>query len=268
MPGHEAALQLKPDGDGAPVLICLLGSFRLLKENLPVPLRSAGKGQALLTGLGLADYHRLPRETLLVTLWPDSDLGRAAHSLSSLVHALHQLLGDALAGAPPVVFKDGGYELNHGAGVEVDVARFDALAAEGERLARHGHAGAAAAFWCRAVELYRGDVSAGDDVRAIVERERLRARYLTLLALLGDRHFQAENYRGALEYAARLLRHDPCREDAYRMVMRCHLRLGERAQALRQYQLCARLLEREFGAVPEPATQALYHAARSDPGSV
>lgn len=268
MQGSEPAVSLWSNGNGSPVLICLLGTFRLLKDDLPVHLRSGGKGQALLTGLGLADYHRLPRETLMLSLWPNSDLARAAHSLSSLVHALHQLLGDALAGAPPVVFKEGGYELNCTAGVGVDVARFDALATEGDRLVRHGDAGGAAASWRRAVDLYRGDITAGDDIRVIVERERLRARYLTLLALLGDRHFHADDYRGALEYASRLLRHDPCREDAYRMTMRCHLRLGERAQALRQYQVCARLLDREFGATPEPATEALYQAARYDPTSV
>jgi DNA-binding SARP family transcriptional activator len=268
MQGYQPVVSMISDGDRSPVLVCLLGSFRLLKDDLTIQLRSGGKGQALLTGLGLADYHRLPRETLLLSLWPDSDLARAAHSLSSLVHALHRLLGDALGGAPPVVFKEGGYELNGTAGVEVDVARFDALATEGERLARLGDAAGAAAAWRRAVDLYRGDVTAGDDIRVLVERERLRARYLTLLALLGDRHFHADDYRGALEYASRLLRHDPCREDAYRMTMRCHLRLGERAQALRQYQVCAHLLEREFDAVPEPATEALYQAVRSDPASI
>jgi hypothetical protein len=50
--------------------------------------------------------------------------------------------------------------------------------------------------------------------------------------------------------------------------MRCHVRLGERAQALRQYRVCRQILEREFGALPEPSTQALFAQIRLDPGSV
>jgi hypothetical protein len=52
------------------------------------------------------------------------------------------------------------------------------------------------------------------------------------------------------------------------MAMRCHVRLGERAQALRQYQVCHEVLEREFDARPEAATDLLFEAVRLDPDSV
>jgi hypothetical protein len=65
-----------------------------------------------------------------------------------------------------------------------------------------------------------------------------------------------------------LLTHDPCREDGHRTAMRCHVRLGERAQALRQYMLCEAVLRTEFNAKPEPATTVLFDQVRLDPGSV
>jgi DNA-binding SARP family transcriptional activator len=71
-----------------------------------------------------------------------------------------------------------------------------------------------------------------------------------------------------MEYAWRLLSSDPCREDAHRMVMRCHVRLGRRAEALHHYHVCATILRAEFGVAPEEATMALFEQIRRDPGSI
>jgi DNA-binding SARP family transcriptional activator len=236
---HGTTTALEAGSQG--VLICLLGSFRVLKTGEAVPFRHRGKAAALLTGLALRHNHQASREALLDSLWPDSDPAHAGQSLSTLVYGLRRLLSDALTGEPPVVHADGGYRLNVEAGVEVDVVQF---------------------------ELYRGDLCAADDVRAIVERERLRALQLSLLARLADHAFALGDYPVALQHAERLLFHDPCREDAHRLVMRCQVRLGARAQALRQYLVCREILHREFGAGPEPATEELFASARLDPGSI
>jgi hypothetical protein len=50
--------------------------------------------------------------------------------------------------------------------------------------------------------------------------------------------------------------------------MRCHVRRGERAQAMRQYRICCSILQDEFDALPEPATQLLYQQIRLDPASL
>jgi DNA-binding SARP family transcriptional activator len=65
-----------------------------------------------------------------------------------------------------------------------------------------------------------------------------------------------------------LLLMDPCREDAHRMAMQCHVLRGERAQALRQYRVCERILRLEFDAAPEEATRALFDQVRLDPSSL
>ena len=99
-----------------------------------------------------------------------------------------------------------------------------------------------------------------------MERERLRARYLTLLAHLADYHYGAGNHEVCLDYAWRLLACDPCREDAHRLIMRCYVRQGERAEALRHYRLCVDILRAEFKAAPEAATTTLFEQIRLDPG--
>jgi hypothetical protein len=50
--------------------------------------------------------------------------------------------------------------------------------------------------------------------------------------------------------------------------MRAYVRLGARAQALRQYNLCRTILANEFEAVPEPATEQLFNLVRTNPGRV
>lgn len=260
--GSPALTQVRP------VLICLLGDFRLLKAGAEVPMRGAGKTAMLLTLLALGREHRVSRQVLLGALWPDSEESRGSHALSSMLHGLHETLGDALDGAPPVVHRSGACQLNVDAGVGVDTAHFDALVRTAEVHLRDGDTSTAVTALAAAVEYYRGDVYPCDDLRAVVERERLRARYLSLLSRLADQQFERGQYTEALRYAGRLLAADPCREDAHRLVMRCHVRMGERAQALRQYQTCTRILDAEFGAGPEPSTDALFARIRSAPDTV
>ena len=126
---------------------------------------------------GPAPPARRPRETLLCALWPNGDPGLAGQSLNSLVYSLHRSLGTVLEGALPVVHEDGWYRLNTEAGVGVDAVWFDALTAAGER--RAGAITALRPSTRRAVRLFRGDLCAGNDAYAVVERERLRARHLT-----------------------------------------------------------------------------------------
>jgi len=252
-----------------PIMICLLGQFRLLKAGEPLPMRNAVKAQALLSSLALNQNYAAPRETLLSTLWPDTGADLAGQSLNSLVHSLRKQLGDPLGGASPVVYLDGYYCLNIKAGIGIDVRCFCDLVNAGERHTRSGRPLDALECYRCAARLYRGDLCAvNDDVQALVEREHLRAQYLSLLAHLADHHFDLREYEHCLEYASRLLTVDPCREDAHRLVMRCYARRGERAQALRQYQVCETVLRSEFDAAPEPATQQLFDQIRLSPASV
>ncbi len=250
------------------ILICLLGSFRLLKSGKPVVMRNAGKTQSLLSNLALAQDHCIGRETLVQTLWPETETALASQSLNSLVYSLRKLLGDQIGGAPPVVQSDGYYRLNMEAGVGLDIAWFKSLANEGEEQARKGNLGEAMASYRYAIELYRGDLCVNGDINALMERERLRALYLTLLARLAADSYGNDDCSACLNHAIRLLAADPCREDAHRLVMRCYVRQGERAQAFRHYHLCETVLRAELDAAPEPATVALYDQIRLEPGSV
>jgi DNA-binding SARP family transcriptional activator len=251
-----------------PLFVCVLGGFRVLRAGLPLAGLSGGKAETLLGLLALRYDVRVPRDTLLAGLWPDTDPALARQSLNSLIYSLHKQLGGALGGAPLIAYANGYSWLNAAAGVGIDLACFEALVRQGDRHRIANDLPGALTAYQRAVRLYRGDLWRGPDLHAIIERERLRASYLTVLARLADQYYAQRQYDACLECCGRLLASDPCREDAHRLVMRCHVHQEERAQALRQYRVCVDLLCAEFAAAPEPATTALYEQIRCNPAGV
>jgi DNA-binding SARP family transcriptional activator len=222
----------------------------------------------LLSNLGLHWQHGLPRDQLLLTLWPSGDRLLARQSLNSLVHRLRQLFADALEGDGPVVYADGAYRLNVDAGVSVDVAEFERLISEGDRLRLRRDTAAARDCYARAVEAYVGDLCMDADPQDVIERERLRSDYLRALSHVADYDDAAGDRASCLRYLAKLLAADPCREDAHRQAIRCYIHLGQRAQALRQFRLCESVLRMEFDAQPEPETVALFERVRLNPSRI
>jgi DNA-binding SARP family transcriptional activator len=261
MSAMTAALRI--GGDAANGLaVRLLGPFQLWGNGSRLAIGESPKLQALLVTLAVRPGYRASRETLLTTIWPDRDRQLSNQALNSLTSSLRRTLAEVLGGAAPVVHHGGFYALNLDAGVKLDVAQFEDLARAGSKAARAGDDVAAMALYNEALDLYRGDLCTGPDINSVVERERLRALNMTLLSHVADYEFAAGDFMGAIETALRLLAHDPCREDAHRTVIRCYVRLGQRAQALRQYRLCEQVLREEFDAVPESATRDLFEQVR------
>ena len=90
-----------------PILICLLGNFRLLQSGRAVAIPCGGKIETLLGRLGIQFDRRVPSTVLLDLLWPTSDSALAHQSLNSLVYSLHNLIGDELGGAALILHEDG-----------------------------------------------------------------------------------------------------------------------------------------------------------------
>ncbi len=140
----------------------------------------------------LRDARLSPRATQdREALWPGQDPSQSTVSLNSLVYSLQRHLRADLQdeNEPVLLYTNGRYTLDTDAGVTTDIARFDAAYRYGTRLAEVGD-DAAVATLQRAVELYRGDLCAGPSIYAIIERERLRVNYLSVLAWLATNAYQ------------------------------------------------------------------------------
>src|SRR5262249_30157033 len=117
----------------------------------------------------------------------------------------------------------------------------------------------------RVVGLYRGDLLSGFALDEgpfeewlLGERERLRELALEALAKLLAHQRKAGATEPAIGTALKLLTLDPLQEPVHRALMRLYAEVGRRGTALRQYQQCVGVLQRELGVEPEAETKALY----------
>jgi predicted ATPase/DNA-binding SARP family transcriptional activator len=239
----------------------LFGAFRLASADAALSQPPAPRLQALLAYLVLHRDTPQSRQQLAFLLWPDTSDAQARTNLRQLLHTLKQALPES-----DRFVRSEGHTLQWRADApcHCDVAQFEAALTQAEvaQQPREGDSHAQRAALKRAITLYRGDLlpSCYDDW-ILPERERLRQAYAgaieRLLLLLEG---QGEP-RAALDYAQRLLRHDPLREETYRALMRLHAACGDRAMVRRVYQTCAAVLERELGVEPSAATQQAYAQA-------
>ena len=129
-----------------------------------------------------------------------------------------------------------------------------------------GSAEGTSAALAAAAQLYQGDLLAGLSVEGaggfeewlLGERERLRELALEGLAKLLAQQRAAGAAEAAIQTGLHLLGLDPLQEPGHRALMRLYAAAGRRGAALRQYQACVAVLQRELGVEPEAETRQLY----------
>ena len=135
----------------------------------------------------------------------------------------------------------------------------------GLRLERSGSLAEAISFYQQAVQLYRGDFLEEDlfEEWTLALREELRDTYLTALDKLSHYWFQAGQLERAVEGWKRIIATDAWREDAYRHLMVCYSRSGQREQALYWYNQCVHVLRDQLDLPPTAETVALCECIRT-----
>jgi TolB-like protein/DNA-binding SARP family transcriptional activator/tetratricopeptide (TPR) repeat protein len=226
----------------------LLGNFTIAGGDGRELTPSGKKLRALIACLALPPGAVWPRDKLIALLWGDRGDEQARASLRQALAELRRILGSA----EPLV-------------TEADTVRLDAAlisvdAVDFERAAKAGDL-------TKAASLYRGSLLDGLHLREDsfadwlrIERTRLQDMALGALSRL------AESQRGkaAIATAQQLLAIDTAREETHRLLMRLYAETGQRAQALRQYQVCREALSRELGVAPDAETDALHRQVQAE----
>jgi len=231
------------------VVITLLGPPRVTREGAPISFDTR-KAMALLANLALSERPR-SREALCELLWPDRDLDRARGALRRTLSTLRGAIG-----AEWIDTAGDSIALRRGAGLELDVARFRALAGAGATLESLSEAAALASG-----ELLEGFFvrdSANFEHWQASEAEGLRRELGSVLRRLVEALVARGEYERAIEHAQRWLEIDPVHEPAHRELIRLYGWTGNRADALEQYRRCVRTLSEELGVGPLEDTAALY----------
>lgn len=232
-----------------------LGAFQILADGEPLEIPASGQPATILKLLADRGTRSTPRETLIEALWPDSAPDVGANRLRVAIHGLRQLMG---AERDLILFDGGSYHLNS-EHMEIDADRFEELIGRGAAWEELGDADGAMAAYREAASLYRGDYFEEDlfDDWSVLRRQHLRDLYLNLLVKLASLAFARDDDSACIRRCHEIIRQDDCSEDAYRLLMLMHARRGNRARALRWYELCEQTLERELGVSPSLMTQQI-----------
>lgn len=261
------------EGDRPLLRVHFFGRFELLRDGEAMSLGRNTRALAILKYLIARRTDRpVPQDYLMGWLWPESDPKRARWSLNSTVYALRKLLGSclpSLSASETILFGECGYRISPRVLLSADTDEFDSRYEKGHRLEEAGRVSEAVAEYEKAAELYRGDYLIEDlyEEWTMIERERLLDAYTDLLRRLAGHYLEAGRLRESVWTCYRVLEKNRCDEDIHRMLMKCFVRLGQRARALRQYGLCEGMLRQEYDMTPSPETRALYAIILKDGSS-
>lgn len=180
------------------------------------------------------------------------------------MHGLRRTLSQLFPekeGFPYLLFLQGSYLINPEIELWIDVEEFEQHWSLGRRLEREGKSAEVIREFELAEALYRGDYLEDEPYEnwTLLRREALKDTYLAILGKLADHSIGAANYESCVIYCQKILAKDPCREDAYRQLMRGYSRLGQRNRALHWYEICRRTIQAELDTTPDHETTALYH---------
>lgn len=234
--------------------LTLLGGFEFATDRATLAL--SRKARALIAYLSLQPGHSRSREKIASLLWGGYSESQARTNLRQVLSEIRRATRNLEGGLIRTDADDIALNLSN---VHLDVARFEALAAE-----------AAVTSLEQALSLYQGDLLDGFSMKeepfedwVRMERERLRSVAVTVMERLVTHHFTTNKLASCAQAATRLLAIEPLREDVHRTLMRVYAAQGRFNQALQQYDVCHAALQRQLGGLePEPETRGLYQDIR------
>ncbi len=243
------------------------GNFEVYLNEERLDKWSSLKAKSLLKFLISRRGKPVAKDVLIETLWPNCDPQVGSNNLKSAIYAMRQVLrqgelkDDNKTNCPFVEFSEARYMLSPKLGLWVDVDDFKHVWAAGQRLEKHGDIEEAAKQYQVADELYRGDYLEDEPYAewTLLRREALKDIYLAVLGKLASISFKANDYNNCIMYSQKILSKDSCHEEAYRWLIRCYVRLGQRHRAQQWYNLCVATLKRELDSIPDRKTTSLYH---------
>lgn len=202
--------------------------------------------------LALAPGHRLHREQVIDTLWPELDAASAGNNLRKAVFRARSAVRDLGADVPEMILSQGDLLMLR-SDTWVDVTEFEVLVSRARVSKDVGLYRAAIALW-------HGELLPGDLYEEWTgsRRELLHHQAVAALGELAA----ALEARAELEEAAGLLRRaraiEPTNEEAARTLLRVLALSGGRLEAMSVYQSLCEALERELGTQPAVETVELH----------
>jgi DNA-binding SARP family transcriptional activator len=244
------------------IKVYVFGRFQVLvdERTLSFNHKTPRKPLALLKALIAFGGREVTQAKLIDALWSEEDGDAAQQSLTTALHRLRKLLGSH----DLIIQRDGKLSIDPDR-VWVDAFAFEELcnrAGEGRKVEQAPDYPALAS---KAITLYRGGFLGGDadPAWALTTRERLRQRFIELIAGLGEHFEHRQQYEDASALYRSGIEIDSLAEIFYLGIMRCQHETGRTSDALSTYQRMQRELATSPGVRPSAITESFYRSLRS-----
>jgi len=246
-----------------PFHICMLGGLSLSKNGTLLEFSGKGPGRPveLLKVLVALGGQNIRSEQIADALWPRVDADYAHKSFTIALHRLRRLLDDDDA----LLLRDGRLSLNPKF-VWLDTWSLDQVFAEIDAALREPRPRpdpTLRGLIDEALELYQGPFLPDESEQPsyIGGREQIRGKLLRRLARATRGSEDPAEYDDAVDWHARLIDADPLFEAAYRNLMQCHQRHGNRAEVRATYERLCVVLSTRQKTVPSAETEAVLKAS-------
>lgn len=256
--------ELKQFQEHAIIRIQTLGQFNLWRENEKIDSKQWGRDktiQLLQYLISNRKRHALHKEKIMENLWEegdDRDFKVALHGINKVLEPKRPSRTD-----PIFVIRQGvSYQLDTDK-VWIDVDALEQYIIIGNEAYGEDMEVSKAAYKS-AIDLYNGVYLPNRIFEdwSSEEREKTQILILGAYVILAEIILN-ENPLESIRLAQCAIAIDNTWEDAYRLQMQAYIIKGNRPQAIKAYQKCADVLEREYGIDPLPATKNLLQAIES-----
>jgi|GEM_PF-6882963 len=237
------------DGCQPKLKLYFFGGFRI-RDAQERPLELTGKkGSAIIAYLSRCPGMTATREKLADLLWSDSD---SEHSRNSLRQALSVLRQDLSSTGADILHSN-----KDTIGLNAESIDSDAAVLETAQSARSG------GLLEEAISVYTGPFldgffsgSSAFEDWAAGEREK----FLNLAIGSLEKLARLVDVEKGLAIARRLVAMEPTREASYRLEMELLALAGQRDRAIRTFEACRSMLQKEFGVDVSPETRKLWQS--------
>ncbi len=218
------------------------------------------QGRIVFAYLTAQNGRAVPRDELAELLWGEELPATWEKALRVLMTKLRAVLEQCgIDGSTALTSAFGCYKLTLPAGTWIDVEAAAEAVERAEAALSAGDLAEVRSQGSAAAAIARRSFLPGQDGNWVEERRRdLRELLVRSLKTLYDVSFMAGEYGEAVRHVEEVIELEPFRESAYRGLMEAHAAAGNRAEALRAYDRCRRLLAEELGAYPSPETESVY----------
>ncbi len=249
--------------------VSLFGTARIQRTGQPADLRLSPALISLLAYLLLYRHRLHSREVLLGELWGDLNEERARNCLNTALWRLRRTLeaDDIPCGTYLISHPNGevGINVSHDLWLDVAIFEEETKCATLQKIESVSENDITRLEY--AITLYNGELLEGNyDDWTLRERARLHSLYLDSLAYLMQYYERQNDYTRSAYFGQQILSIEPLREEIHRSLMRLYIQSGQRSLAVRQYETCRSILEKELSIPPMPETQALYALLISEGG--